>query len=386
MEKIDDIFSDIKEDADTLRTGKLEMLKRASQVMQAHPDVIQPFLVSQARVPIFKFVHASTGTSCDVNCTTKIGVHNSNLIGSIISTDPRIRFLFFLVKLWVKCQGFTGLPDSTLSSYAVSLFVIYYLQKKSILPSIESLQSGIPPVLIDGWNAAFRKPEVDCGSLELVDLLTGFFDFYQHFDCADDVVICPLIAGTVARAQFDDGGRALPESMNLYVQKKCPFRFNPTPKMRTVALQDMFELSHNTTFSFRQWESFRAGCAIAVEKISTGNLQKIFIRPPPSVKKSVKKSLHFFDLQFKFVQLNVDGGSGAGEVAAILPAVAKFLGKLLTFSYAASVTEVMQEEKEASKKKRIKLSYDDMIIQWDRPYDIAFPFNVFHANRNNLIF
>ena len=191
--------------------------------------MIQPVLVSEARVPVFKFVHRSTGISCDVTCVSGIGVCNSLFLRSIVDSDHRIRSLFLLVKLWAKQQRFPGLP-----SYTICLFVLFYLQKRRILPSIGSLQRGIPPLFIDGWNVAFKPPVVKCRSLQVTDLLSGFFEFYRDYN--SNGVICPFIADTVVIKRFNNGA-TLPESMALYskhcIHEETKKRFRLPPRLCT---------------------------------------------------------------------------------------------------------------------------------------------------------
>ena len=247
---------------------------------ETQPD-IQPFkLVSRARIPVFKFRHLPTGINCDLSCTSSIGVHNSNLLRSIVESDPRIRSFFFLIKLWSKCQRF-----SYLTSYALCLLAIYYLQKRedAILPSIESLKTGIAPLLVDGWNAAFRPPVIRLDpALSVMDLLSGFLAFYRDYDDLERV-ISPLIGDTLSRDEFEgDGTATLPESMELYVQhcikdnNKRPFRFH-----QSIAVQDAFELNHNTTLTFSRWEKFREACSTTLETISSGGFSQIFKMEEP---------------------------------------------------------------------------------------------------------
>ena len=241
---------------------------------QPHIEFIK--LASSARIPVFKFRHIPSGINCDLTCTSSIGVNNSFLLRSIVESDSRLRSLFFLVKLWSKCQRFSPY----LTSYALCLLVIYYLQKRKdgILPSIETLKSGIPPLIVNGWNAAFTSPVVRLDpALSVMNLLSGFLAFYRDYD-DQDRVICPLIGDTLSRSQFEGAGTAtLPESMELYVlhcikeNSKRSMRFH-----HSIAVQDPLELNHNTTLTFYHWQEFQVACATALKKISSDNFPQIF--------------------------------------------------------------------------------------------------------------
>lgn len=286
------------EDPDVWRARMLVVLKEANLVLLSHPDVAESFLVSQARIPVIKFVHAPTGVNCDVSCNNTIGVRNSALIRSFQAVDPRVRPFMMILKLWAKSQRFISAPESTLSSYALCLLAVFYLQQVSILPSVESLQRDEPVQLRNGWNVAFRQPSSICDITDessVFDLLVGFFRFYREFDSTTDVV-CPLLGRPVPRSDFDALYR-LPDSMALYVQKVredkvTPFRYS------AISVQDPFELSHNVSFGFRLWEVFRSQCAKA-EQLTPGNLLELFIPPVKNKKKKEAKCTEKFKLRFK---------------------------------------------------------------------------------------
>lgn len=105
---------------------------------------------------------------------------NSDLLHSYVSLDPRVSQLVFVVRAWAKAKGLT--VGRQLSSYALTLMVLYFLQTRSP-PVIPSLQWGfstwvkeeddlhstsdfgfdklgssqLEPVLIDNWNCSFLR-------------------------------------------------------------------------------------------------------------------------------------------------------------------------------------------------------------------------------------
>ena len=362
------------EDFDVWRARMLLSLKEASFVIRSHPDVVDHFLVSQARVPIVKFVHAPSGISCDVSCNNTLGVSNSTLLRAFQEVDPRVRPLMMTVKFWAKTQRFVGSPESNLNSYALCLLVVFYLQRASILPSVETLQRDEDVKLSSGWNVAFRTPDRVCDltgdSGGVFELLKGFFRFYKDFDSTAQVV-CPLLGRPVPINDFDYLS-ALPASMARYVSyvrenKVPPFRYS------SICVQDPFELSHNVSFGFRNWEVFRIQCAKA-ELVSPGNLMDMFIPPEPKAravtyKKNVTES---FKLRFS---PNVRDE----PTEHLLHPVAKFLGQLFTFSYCGQAAEFKKEGKPDK-----PIVHDDLLLQWGRPYDLTFPFNMFHRHRTGI--
>lgn len=70
----------------------------------------------------------------DICINNILGVINSNMLKVYCEIDPRVEQLGKLVKLWAKAKMVSS--QSNYSSYAMILMVIYFLQKKKILPSL----------------------------------------------------------------------------------------------------------------------------------------------------------------------------------------------------------------------------------------------------------
>ncbi|KAG0352653.1 hypothetical protein BG005_007925 [Podila minutissima] len=102
--------------------------------------------ISGATVPIVKFHDPNTNLDCDLNTGNYLGIINSNLIRTYISLDPRVKPFLYLVKNISHAQGINSFRDGTLSSYAVIMMGIVYLQtlpgdlgrrQKPILPRLQ---------------------------------------------------------------------------------------------------------------------------------------------------------------------------------------------------------------------------------------------------------
>uniref|UniRef100_A0A146LRR0 Poly(A) RNA polymerase GLD2-B n=3 Tax=Lygus hesperus TaxID=30085 RepID=A0A146LRR0_LYGHE len=140
--------------------------------------------IPKARVPILKATHIETGIEVDMNCTTSSGIHNSALIKYLVHYDERIRQLVLLIQTFYRSCKISG--TNKVTSYAVTLLVIYYLQR---LP-----QPILPPlckILFVGegqtWPASFErtigKHIVGApNNMTLTELFSGFFKFYAAFD------------------------------------------------------------------------------------------------------------------------------------------------------------------------------------------------------------
>ncbi|KAI8925631.1 hypothetical protein BC831DRAFT_460042 [Entophlyctis helioformis] len=117
-------------------------LRRAGMV-----DVVA---ISNARVPICKFVDRQFGVTADINVGHYLGVFNSALLKTYTMLDPRIKPFIMLIKMWAKSRDINN-PSSggTLSSYAYTLMAIAFLQRVGILPSLQAIgaASGPPNII-----------------------------------------------------------------------------------------------------------------------------------------------------------------------------------------------------------------------------------------------
>ncbi|GJQ10414.1 hypothetical protein GpartN1_g2205.t1 [Galdieria partita] len=160
----------------------------------------------RARVPIVKFHDPLTRLSVDVCINNKLARHNSALLRTYASLDPRVQILGLLIKYWAKCRGINQPFTGTLSSYAYILLLIQFLQirNRPLLPCLQHSVGGqactvidnIPKIFVDNCNVYFDTcitgytsilSSLSCESIGL--LLTEFFGFYAYtFDYSKDVV------------------------------------------------------------------------------------------------------------------------------------------------------------------------------------------------------
>ena len=105
--------------------------------------------ILDARVPILKLQHRATGIECDMCVDNTLAIRNTLLLRTYASIDPRVRGLVFAVKRWAKAREIGDAHRSTLSSYAHTLTVIFYLQVGCSPPVLPSLQD--PDLVGDKW-------------------------------------------------------------------------------------------------------------------------------------------------------------------------------------------------------------------------------------------
>ncbi|KAF8528409.1 hypothetical protein BU17DRAFT_80749 [Hysterangium stoloniferum] len=165
---------------------------------------VDVFPIPTARVPIVKFVDRKNSMECDLIINERLGLVNTLFIGTYCDLSPDlVRQMSLLVKMWARARhlndpsGQYGPP--TLSSYALNLMIIGYLQVRGVLPSLhmglEKLKRNamvgnfwvrvkgkrvgdpcdIRYKVPENWQPAFQ--------LELGEALLGFFRFWgDEFD------------------------------------------------------------------------------------------------------------------------------------------------------------------------------------------------------------
>lgn len=374
--------------SDHIRNNESKILRQISNILRTHPDISGIFVVSAARVPVSKFVHAPSGTICDLTCNNIAGVQNSKLLHCLQNFDSRIRPFLFALKLWAKCQHLIGSPESTLSSYGLNLLAVFYLQqlKPPLLPSIEYLQDKVTAenrIYCHGWNISFYVPSGNNTSIseQVVDsdstsfsLLAGFFQFYRKFKL-NEAVICPQLGKALSTTDFL---HLFPSPLLL-----SPFKFSE------LSVQDPFELNFNVTFNFRHSELFYSLCESAEnvclkalndsEKINNESL--LLFQSPPKKPSFLKSSLC---ITLRLLPLNAK--SSQNDCRTVCQSIGEFIGSLFTVAYGIHVDETASIQ---NKRKRIdeeftKNDSHDMIIKWEQKYLITVPTNVCQSSRDEV--
>ncbi|KAF9125633.1 hypothetical protein BGX30_000378, partial [Mortierella sp. GBA39] len=159
---------------------------------------VQP--ITNARVPIVKFVDPATRTKCDVNTNHVLGIHNSELIRCYTMIDDRVRPFLYSLKTLVKKHGINDSSQSWLSSYAYVMMAIGFLQAQEppVLPALQMQPESHMTELYIQMNHEGRggKDVINCtfdrdpgrykdfgaaNTKSVGQLLIEFFEFYSRF-------------------------------------------------------------------------------------------------------------------------------------------------------------------------------------------------------------
>lgn len=82
--------------------------------------------------------NVSTG---DISITNGVSVRNSEILKHIFQLQPEaVKFVHYLKK-WMEnlIDNFKGFKR-----YTLTLLVLFYLQQEKVLPSVETVQKGVP--------------------------------------------------------------------------------------------------------------------------------------------------------------------------------------------------------------------------------------------------
>ena len=118
--------------------------------------------VVRAKTPIVRVKDRITGIRCDLNACTRMGVVNSAWVRLCTDWHPTIRHLLLVVKVFSMRHGLTGSGRGDhLTSYCLTVLVIFFLQTKSILHPVTVLQevSDLPELQIMGYNFSFCRDQ-----------------------------------------------------------------------------------------------------------------------------------------------------------------------------------------------------------------------------------
>ncbi|KAF9537155.1 hypothetical protein EC957_008772 [Mortierella hygrophila] len=117
--------------------------------------------IKNARVPIVSFYDSEHDVSCDINIDEPMGVINSKLINTYRKIDDRFPTLWFAIKHLAKKHDILSGSTGYLSSYALTMMLIVFLQdvtRPAILPRLQQQDSHrMLHRDVDGWNCSFDR-------------------------------------------------------------------------------------------------------------------------------------------------------------------------------------------------------------------------------------
>ncbi|KAF9079685.1 hypothetical protein BGX23_003433 [Mortierella sp. AD031] len=144
--------------------------------------------IPNARVPIVSFT--ARGFDCDMNLDQPMGVLNSKLIATYTKCDERFPKLWFGLRQLAKRHGILSGSTRYLSSYALTMMLIVYLQGIANPPVLPRLQLQLPRFMVSHHigvhNCSFDhqwRRYTDYGSGNTMStgaLFMGFLHYYGY--------------------------------------------------------------------------------------------------------------------------------------------------------------------------------------------------------------
>ncbi|XP_021236125.1 terminal uridylyltransferase 7 isoform X2 [Numida meleagris] len=181
----------------------IKIIEDLAKVLKKQSGLRNVLPITTAKVPIVKFFHVRSGLEVDISLYNTLALHNTRLLSSYAAIDPRVKYLCYTMKVFTKMCDIGDASRGSLSSYAYTLMVLYFLQQRNppVLPVLQEIykEPKKPEILVDGWNVYFfdkieELPVVwpECGKntesvgqlwLGLLRFYTEEFDFKEHVIC-----------------------------------------------------------------------------------------------------------------------------------------------------------------------------------------------------------
>ncbi|XP_061623433.1 terminal uridylyltransferase 7 [Phyllopteryx taeniolatus] len=224
----------VREGQDTIDDADcINIIERLAKLLRKHPDLRNILPITTAKVPIVKFYHVRTGLEGDISLYNRLALHNTRLLALYAAIDRRVKILCYVMKVFAKMCDIGDASRGSLSSYAYTLMVLFFLQQREppLLPVLQELYDGDkkPEVLVDGWNVYFyddlktlpsRWPQFGKNTERVGELWLGLLQFYtEDFDFKEHVV-CTR-------------------------QKARLTTFNKQWTSKYIVIEDPFDLNHN---------------------------------------------------------------------------------------------------------------------------------------------
>ncbi|KAK7074464.1 hypothetical protein SK128_025276 [Halocaridina rubra] len=231
--------------------------------------------ISRARVPIVKFVHASTKLHVDLSFRNEMPVYNTQLICQYTRSHVLVRPYLMVIRYWAKLQGVAGggQPTYLITNYGLTMMMLFYLmvRPRALVPSVAQLKSQCPDDCqgmhtIAGWDCNFGQNLSEWSnrkySISVMDLVHEFFSYYANLD-TKNWIISPLAGHLLGKEDvIQRNMQNLPACMWTYCQQETDIQTDTA-----MCVQDPFEHCFNITRGLHEGPlaEFQYKCKIAAE-------------------------------------------------------------------------------------------------------------------------
>ncbi|NWJ12268.1 TUT7 uridylyltransferase, partial [Crypturellus undulatus] len=180
----------------------IRIIEDLAKILKKHSGLRNVLPITTAKVPIVKFFHVRSGLEVDISLYNTLALHNTRLLSSYAAIDPRVKCLCYTMKVFTKMCDIGDASRGSLSSYAYTLMVLYFLQQRNppVIPVLQEIykEPKKPEILVDGWNVYFFDkleelssvwPEYGKNTESVGQLWLGLLRFYtEDFDFKEHVI------------------------------------------------------------------------------------------------------------------------------------------------------------------------------------------------------
>ncbi|RCN45318.1 nucleotidyltransferase domain protein, partial [Ancylostoma caninum] len=220
-----DICFRFDSDEQPVNVDGVEIVREISTSLQKMKGLDKVYAITGAKVPIVKFLWPKFGFEGDISYYNVLALYNTQLLKTYCAWDQRVAPVGVWVKRWAKSCDIGDASRGSLSSYAIIILLIHYLQncEPPVLPRLqEDFRNGdVKPILVENHdvyyhNTVFEKWSENRSSVS--QLFVGFLDYYARFDFETQVV---------------------------QIRRKKPLLKMEKDWSRSVCIEDPFDLNHN---------------------------------------------------------------------------------------------------------------------------------------------
>ncbi|XP_065517525.1 terminal uridylyltransferase 7 [Lathamus discolor] len=180
----------------------IRIIEDLAKVLKKQSGLRSVLPITTAKVPIVKFFHVRSGLEVDISLYNTLALHNTRLLSSYAAIDPRVKYLCYTMKVFTKICDIGDASRGSLSSYAYTLMVLYFLQQRNppVIPVLQEIykEPKKPEILVDGWNVYFFDkihelsvvwPDYGKNTESVGQLWLGLLRFYtEEFDFKEHVI------------------------------------------------------------------------------------------------------------------------------------------------------------------------------------------------------
>ncbi|NWZ97627.1 TUT7 uridylyltransferase, partial [Nesospiza acunhae] len=255
----------------------IRIIEDLAKVLKKQSGLRNVLPITTAKVPIVKFFHVRSGLEVDISLYNTLALHNTRLLSSYAAIDPRVKYLCYTMKVFTKICDIGDASRGSLSSYAYTLMVLYFLQQRNppVIPVLQEIykEPKKPEILVDGWNVYFFD--------KLEELSVVWPDYGKNTETAGQLWLGLLRFYT---EEFD-----FKEHVICIRRKNLLTTFKKQWTSKYIVIEDPFDLNHNLGAGLsRKMTNFIMKAFINGRRVF-GTPIKIFPKEYPS------KMEYFFD-------------------------------------------------------------------------------------------